>query len=481
MREKIRPDAGGFDTGSKAEMEENIQYLCQKYTHLDSEEIAYICRIAEALPFMAEQNKADAFINCACGDGNSVIVAHAGPDSRPSLYKDKTVGLFSYPISEPAVDRTLRLGVETRYVRAISQEGSRVIQTVYPVNFKGRTIAVLTYEHKPEEDPVFAVERGSELPSTEMESTAPPALDWKWFLDNALDSAVIMIDMSGFITYRNLRAKELFKAMGYVRDILGQNYRNVHFFRSKELKESGYEEVQIHDKYLRSRIVAVNQAGIAFAVFLNDITSDKETAKELILKSIAVQEMHHRVKNSLQTILSLINLQMRRSESEEVRANMRVISERIQTIATTHQLLAQNVSSGKVSLRGVLNNIANNVVRSQTTACQIRLTAVGDDFEVDSDIATTVAIVVNELLQNAIEHAFPDRKQGSVEIEINRKSASYATITVRDDGIGVRSNEPGNLGSRIVRSMVKDKLRGSIDIEGSDSGTTAKISFPIFE
>ena len=460
-------------------LEENVSLLCQKYTKLGPDEIAYIRKLTEALPFMADQNAADAFINCACEDGNSVIVAHASPQEGRSLYEGETIGLFSYPISEPAVDRTLRLGIATSYVRAISQEGSRVIQKCHPINYKGHTIGVLTYEKSPDER-IEAISRADvKGPETASGSIALPELDWQWFLENAIDSAVLLIDSGGYVVYRNREAADLFKEMGYVQEVLGQHYSNLYFFRRKELGESSNEEIQIHDKYLRSRIVAVEHDDISFAVFLNDITSSKTAAKELVLKSMAVQEMHHRIKNSLQTILSLISLQKRRSDSDEVRANMQIISNRIRSIATTHQMLAQNVSGEKVSLRKVVANVAHNVIRSQTTACKIRLKESGDDFEVDSDVATAAALVVNELLQNAIEHAFPGRKQGNVSIEVIRKSASYGTICVRDDGVGISEKDPQNLGSRIVRSMVREKLRGTLDVEGTDHGTTVTVSFPI--
>ncbi len=462
-------------------LEENVDLICRKYTSLGEEEIAHIRKIAEALPFMAEQNKADAFLNCACEDGNSVIVAHARPDSTPSLYKDETIGLFSYPVSEPAVDRTLRLGIETNYVRAVTQEGSRVIQECFPVNYRGKTIAVLTYEKSPDDSKVDLSKINKTPMTVPQNAMEPPQLNWQWFLESALDAAFILVDMNGFVVYRNEEAQQLYKTMGYVEDILGQTYSNISFFRTTEFGENGYEEIQIRDKYLRSRIVPINRDNIAFAVFLNDITDTQETARELVLRSMAVQEMHHRIKNSLQTIISLINLQRRRSSSEEARADMQVISSRIQAIATTHQLLAQDVSRGRVSLRGVVGNIAHNVIRSQTTACRIYLTESGDDFEVSSDVATTVALVVNELLQNAIEHAFPGRRKGNISIEIIKKSSVYGSIVVRDDGIGVRDSDPRNLGSRIVRSLVKEKLKGILDVEGSDSGTTVTISFPIYE
>ena len=462
-------------------LEENIERLCRRYTQLSPDDIDEIRRIAGALPFLADTARADVFINCPCGDGNSIIVAHASPADSPSLYREKTIGLFSYPVSEPAVDRTLRLGIETRYVTAVSQEGRRVVQRAVPINRNGRTVGVLTYEQKPDDGEMILRKDKSPGRTESVPDTEPPAIDIAWLFEEAVDAALLIIDNNGFVVYRNRRAKELYRSIGYVEDILGQSYRNIDFFRSEELDKDGTQEIQIQDRYFRSRIMAVNRDDIAFAVFLNDITSSKETAKELILKSMAVQEMHHRIKNNLQTIVSLINLQIRRSGSREVRENMRVISDRIQTIAMTHQLLSQNVSDAKVSLRKVIANIANNVIRSETTVCQIRLTQGGDDIVIDSDTATTIALVINELIQNAIDHAFPDRSTGHVSIDVIRKSASYCSIVVRDDGKGVSETDPQNLGSHIIRAMVREKLRGSLVVEGSDEGTTVTVSFPIFD
>ena len=462
-------------------IEASVESLCRKHTELSASEISYIRQIAGALPFLADTENADVFINCPCSDGNSIIVAHAWPSERPSLYQEKTIGLFSYPVTEPAVDRTLRLGIGTRYVSAVSQEGLRVVQRAQPINLKGRTIGVLTYEFKPGDDRTLLKKEKPQRGTETVPDNEPPALDLGWFLENALDSALLFIDVNGFVVYRNRRAAELYRSVGYVRDILGQSYRNVDFFRSEEFVRDGMQEIQVQDRYFRSRIVPVNRDDIAFAVFLNDITSSKETAKELVLKSMAVQEMHHRIKNNLQTIVSLINLQIRRSSSKEVRENMQVVSERIRTIAMTHQLLSQNVSDARVSLKEVIANIANNVIRCETTVCQISLSQGGDDIEIDSDTATTIALVVNELIQNAIDHAFTDRTTGRVSIDVIRKSAAYCSVLVRDDGRGVRDTDPQNLGSHIIRSLVRDKLRGSLVVEGSDKGTTVTVSFPILE
>ena len=119
--------------------------------------------------------------------------------------------------------------------------------------------------------------------------------------------------------------------------------------------------------------------------------------------------MHHRVKNSLQTIISLLNLQMRKSDNDEVREVLMETMNRIFSIANTHELLSSEVADN-VSLREVLENLKNNITLAFSGNRKIAITVSGEDFKVDSDVATSVSVVVNELIQNAVKYAFPDRE-----------------------------------------------------------------------
>ena len=222
-----------------------------------------------------------------------------------------------------------------------------------------------------------------------------------------------MVDRSGIVTFRNSLAQDLYRRLGYIEDILGQPYENVRLVEqdgySEECSGYSYVETTVSNLVLDIKHIQLNSAGAAFAVIIQDVTWRREQEQALIIK-----EIHHRVKNNLQTIASLLRLQTRRTDSEETRQVLGESMNRILSIASTHELLAQS-GVDEVMLGEVILNIKNNTMRYfSNPKCYVTITMEGGDFQVDSDIATSVAIIINELLQNSLKYAFQDRSSGAV-------------------------------------------------------------------
>lgn len=288
------------------------------------------------------------------------------------------------------------------------------------------------------------------------------------------------MDYKGRVSFRNLYARELFQNLGYVRDILGQKYKNICLTEWSDTPEGAdrIKEVRCGNYYLRVRQIPLMNQNIRFAVIIRDITWNREQEKNLILKSVAVKELNHRVKNNLQTIASLLRLQARREEKEETRQVLYESISRILSISATHQLLSQS-GEACVSLMEVLENVRRNAVQPfLRTDLSFNLEITGDNLVVDSEIATSVALAVNELLQNCMKYAFKGRKEGHVWIRIE-KGKIYSRLTVKDDGIGFDPEKirSGSLGLNIVKTMVQDKLHGKFTIRSGREGTEAEFDF----
>ena len=192
---------------------------------------------------------------------------------------------------------------------------------------------------------------------------------------------------------------------------------------------------------------------------------------------MAIKEIHHRVKNNLQTIASLLRLQSRRIEGTEAKKAFDESISRIISIAVTHEILAQN-GVDDVDIKTILERIFSNVMKITTEECEIKLSITGDTFLIDSDTATSVALVVNELVQNSIQYAFIDRDSGVIEINIE-KGIQYSSIFVKDDGNGFEKGKTreGSLGMSIVKSIVEEKLKGCVNIESNVNGTKVIFDF----
>ncbi|MDY2984584.1 MAG: histidine kinase N-terminal domain-containing protein [Synergistes jonesii] len=470
-----------------------VKDLCQQYTDLTDEDIATIEGMSAILKPLANLEDADIFIDCPLWSEDAIVVAEAKPDYVPSSYKKSVVGLLAKKHNEPAVARTFRLGVATKQMKAITQENTHVIQTVEPIrNGAGRVIGVLIREKRADEERVqserihFSQQSYKRIAKAIAHMTAD---DSSW-LAECIDEALIIVDRDGYVSYCNSLARELYKRLGYVYDILGQSYQNIlqiYFPEPRGVDDvAGFSEVEVElaHSFLAIRRIDLDSKGMGFALIIRDITDKKEREKELILKSVAIQEMHHRVKNNLQTIASLLRLQCRRARDMETQKVLQESMSRILSIAVTHELLSQ-VGIDSVNIREVILNIKNNTLRYFSNIYTDNIVEVqveGDDFQVDADTSTSIALVVNELLQNSLEHAFLGKRQkGIVRISITHGSL-YSSITVEDNGRGFNMKKaPGNtLGLSIVNALVKDKLDGSFSIVSTSRGTCATFEFKNF-
>ena len=461
-----------------------IRELCQKFTDLTEEEIATIQGMSAVLQPLANLEDADIFIDCPSWDGDAIVVAEAKPSYVPSSYKKTVVGLLARKENEPAVARTFRLGVATKQMKAVTQENGSTIQSVEPIrNTAGdRVIGVLIREQRVDVQRKISERlHFSEQSHERIANALAHMVGSNHWLTECIDEALLMVDKSGMVAFRNSLARDLYRKLGYIDDPLGQPYENVRLADSWQgADQSGFSAVEtaVGRHSLSIKRIQLDSEDMAFAVVIQDLTWMKEQEKALILKSVAIKEMHHRVKNNLQTIASLLRLQVRRADNEETRKVLGESMNRILSIATTHELLAQG-GVDQVKIGEVILNIKNNTVRYFARPhFDVNITLEGDDFEVDSDIATSVALIINELLQNSLQYAFQDREKGLVRIVVTRGEL-YSRIEVIDDGSGydVEHVRTDRLGLSIVQTMVKDKLRGTLGVESGPGGTHVTFEF----
>ncbi len=465
---------------------ETIEKLCKEYTNLTDDEIETIKQIGVSLQIMANLEDADFFIDCLTKDNTTaIVVAEAKPQNVPSSYKKTVVGLLAEPQNEPAVARTFKLGQSTKQMKAVTQEYANVIQSVEPIRHGKRIIGVLIEEKNAEETGEMMERIRFTDQSYAKLANVLTRLDGEesWLAD-CIDEAVILIDMDGYVSYRNKIAKKLYQNLGYAADILGQPYcrialhgSNLEWF-DQDANYSGIE-VNIEDLTLTVKQISLKNNNIDFAVMIQDITHIREKEKELILKSVTKKEMHHRVKNNLQTIASLLRLQGRRTKNNESKKVLDESMNRILAIASTHELLAK-VGVDQVNIRDVLENIKDNTLRYfLKPAMDITVEIKGEGFQVDSEISTSVALVVSELLHNSLRYAFDDgRRNGKLVIQIEY-TEPFSRISVTDNGKGfdINSVREDSLGLSIVFSTVKDKLKGKINIKSGDNGTNIEFNF----
>ncbi|MGI8696228.1 MAG: sensor histidine kinase, partial [Mycobacteriales bacterium] len=217
-------------------------------------------------------------------------------------------------------------------------------------------------------------------------------------------------------------------------------------------------------------------------VLIRDVTDVRHRDRQLMSKDATIREINHRVKNNLQTVAALLRMQARRVETPEARTALADSVRRISAIAEVHEMLALSVDD---SLDGddVVNRLTRMMTEVSSADRTVAFRRTGELGELGADIATPLAMVLTELLQNAVEHAFAPGRGGTVTGDAARTS-NYLRVTVSDDGIGL---PPGftvagsdRLGLRIVDVLVNSELRGTVAMTTADSGgTRATIELPL--
>lgn len=220
---------------------------------------------------------------------------------------------------------------------------------------------------------------------------------------------------------------------------------------------------------------------IRLLVAVADVTDAREEARlkdDLIRdKAILLQEVQHRVANSLQIIASVLMQSARRVQSEEVRGHLHNAHHRVMSIAALQRQLSTS-SAGNVALRHYFTQLCQSLGASMIAdPDRLKIEVTTDDSTVEADVSISLGLIVTELVINALKHAFPDERTGTITIGFTSSGDDW-TLSIIDDGVGMPAGtaapKPG-LGTGIVEALVKN-LNGEIHIGDADPGTAVTIS-----
>ncbi len=467
----------------------DVGEICRQYADLKPDDIKIIEKIAELLQIMADLTQADIFIDCVTRDPNAaIVVAEAKPRTARSLYRFPVAGQLALRKNEPAVLRTMQTGLPTIGMRGISQEGVPIKQSVVPItNKNSRTIGVLIMEQDITEQ-VTQEKKVKDLMETaeHLSETLFNVAFAEGKISNIIPDGLLILDKKGGIIYYNIAARDVFDRIGFRgKEIKGKKIIDILpelDFRYDVLAEQMYIESQIGGLNLAFTSVPLKSADEKAAgalMLIRDITEIRVKEKELMLQSVVIKEIHHRIKNNLQTVASLLRLQARRADSEQTKKALHDSISRIMSIAVVHEVLSKegmdmvDVSS---ALTQMLEMITNGVLDHEK---QIEVSLTCDSFMLFSRQATSLILIINELLHNALEHAFIGRESGTVNIQV-RQENSEVILIVDDNGVGFNKedlNKANSLGLNIIRTLVEEDLKGIINIV-EQNGTRVEVRFP---
>lgn len=305
---------------------------------------------------------------------------------------------------------------------------------------------------------------------------------------------LIRLDVEGVTTFASPNALSAFNRIGYQEELEGESLAEVvtkvvkgrmNVDESLPVVVMGRApwraDVDNGGVTIAVRAIPVRSQGQRTGAILlcRDVTELRHQERALITKDATIREIHHRVKNNLQTVASLLRIQARRSKSDEAKDALSQAMRRVASIALVHDALSeglsQNVDFDDVFQR-VLKLTAEVAASHGTTVVS---SATGSFGRMPSTYATPLAVAITELVTNAVEHGLAGRS-GKVEVVANR-SSECLTVKIVDDGAGLTDGELGDgLGTQIVRTLIEGELSGSITwANRTKGGTEVTVEIPM--
>ncbi len=306
---------------------------------------------------------------------------------------------------------------------------------------------------------------------------------------------LIRLDVNGVVSYASPNARSAFSRLGWIREVEGHNLGDVAKSLARQSPDAQEESISggLSGKALK-RVEIENQGGtisftvlpllqsedrIGAIVLLSNVTELRRRERELITKDATIREVHHRVKNNLQTVSALLRLQARRIDDPGASAALNEAVRRIASIALVHETLS-NSPDASVDFDQVLDSLVSHALELSPRMSELRIERTGALGSLEPRIATPLALVITELIHNALEHGLAETGS-ALGIHVAATPAELQ-VTISDDGVGLPEGfdiaTSPNLGLQIVRTLTENELRGTLSLISEKSETKAILKFP---
>jgi len=510
----LPPLRGDLAAAKETELEEEEDFTAEHVAlvvpPVDHDASRHLKRLVVSWEMLADFSFSDLLLyvplpNQSGGGQRHLVVNQIRPNTGQTLFEEDVVGRTVDDQQRPLVARASADAEIIDDVVDSEWLGQLVKVTAVPVLYHGRVIAVMARES------ALALARPpGDLARTYLEIfdrlAAMVAAGEFPFPDEEVLSAggprvgdgVLLVDSTGRVTFASPNAVSSLRRLGVSGAILGELSSNLGpagdgVFRSFLSRRPAIEDVEHGETTVVSRCIPLlADGGVDGAVvLLRDVSELRSRDRALISKDATIREIHHRVKNNLQTISSLLRLQGRRLDEPSAKAAIEESVRRIGSIALVHETLSR-AAADEVNFDNIVRPLVRMMEEGLTSPDRpVRFEITGHAGELGSEEATSLAVVLTELLQNVMDHAYPPGtlapgEGGTVRIALAHDSDSLMAV-VTDDGIGPRAElEPGagtSLGLSIVQGLIGD-LDGTIEFGSAGgppgrSGTQVLVRVPL--
>ncbi|HEX2030232.1 MAG TPA: histidine kinase N-terminal domain-containing protein [Actinomycetota bacterium] len=470
-----------------------IELLSQR-TGVAPEEGEHLVRLVAEWQLLADLAFSDLLLMCPTRGGDRLlVVAQMRPYTAQTVYQDDQVGRELDPAEASFTWRALEEGRIVREGDPVWREAIPIRVEAIPVRFRGRVVAGISQQSNlatartPSRLELTYLQTAGDLARMiaegtfpfEAEEPDPEALP-------RVGDGLVRLDATGRVQFASPNAVSAYRRLGITENLVDRSLaefdpeaaRVLEALRAGRPTES---EVERRGAVVLRRTVPliVDGEAVGAVVLLRDVTELRRRDRLLVLKDATIREIHHRVKNNLQTVASLLRMQARRMDRPELREALQESERRIRAIALVHETLS--VERGDVVDFDAVAEEVVAMVRDGLTGPRVELSLRGSCGELSSDVATPLAVVITELVQNSVDHAFGEGG-GRIGVVLGRDDGRVF-VEVRDDGRGLPpafSLDDAGLGLQIVRALVENELGGGLTLD-RDGGTTVRVSVPVEE
>jgi two-component sensor histidine kinase len=482
-----------------------LNEVVRGHTDLDGDDLEWLHRLVSDWQIIADLSFADLVLWLPDREGNGFWGgAQVRPTTGPTAFVDDLVGAFIPRGRRPMLDVSAD-------ERRVAREGDPEWRDDVPVRVE--TIPVLRSERllgviarntnllgvrTPSRLELSYLETASDLTRMIAAGRFPFEVDRRgWAVSPQVGDGFVRTTSRGVVSYASPNAQSAYRRLGLARDLVGESFAEVTAsllpsqrdpvdetltttLSGRLARETEYGNDQAT---VIARVIPLQPADdfVGAAILLRDVTELRRRERELLTKDATIKEIHHRVKNNLQTVAALLRLQARRMAEPEARLALDEAVRRVGSIAIVHETLSQALDE-QVDFDDVCDRLSQMIGEVASETAQLSTRRTGSFGQLPAEIATPMAMILTEILQNAAQHGVADRA-GRLEISVLR-AAGRLQVAVDDNGRGLPADfDPavsGNLGLSIVRTLVESELDGVISMgDGPEGGTRVVVDIPL--
>lgn len=432
-----------------------------------------------------------------------IAVAQIRPMTAATVFTTDVLGTQINWGDRPNIDSALSNGEIVRGTEPVPLGDFMIREETIPVLFKERVIAVISRYRNIEtmRTPSRLELNYREIANHIYRMIAEgdfPVNDSIYLAEAAprVGDGLVRLDVEGTIIFASPNARSAFSRIGWLADMQGQNLGDIldSLDQRSDLPKEETWRVSMSGKTLR-RDEFENSSGvidllaiplteskkrIGAVVLVHNVTELRRRDKALVSKDATIREIHHRVKNNLQTVSALLRLQSRRIEDPAASEAINEAVRRVASIALVHETLSAGVKD-LVNFDEIITKITRSAIELSARSNEITFERLGESGSLPSITATPLALVVTELVHNALEHGLSN--SGSTITISTERDGDHLTVSVADDGAGLDPNfsleTNPNLGLQIVKTLTENELSGELKFIRLNQGTVVKINLTI--